>query len=146
MPKNARSHIQKIAPGPPTESAVATPAMLPMPTVPPREVAAAWKGDMDPESPFPPRPMASTVCRRMCPTPRTWKKPDLTVKNTATPAMNTIVQGPHRRPSTTASQSRKRSIMRSQILALVMDGRTGGRAERGEDGSGPVVRWGSFDE
>ena len=32
MPKNADSHIQKIAPGPPEYSAVAAPAILPVPT------------------------------------------------------------------------------------------------------------------
>ena len=41
IPKNASAHIQKMAPAPPTESAVATPAMLPIPTVPASEVAAA---------------------------------------------------------------------------------------------------------
>ena len=46
IPKNAVTHIQKIAPAPPTDSAVATPAMLPIPTVPASDVAAAWKGLM----------------------------------------------------------------------------------------------------
>ena len=32
MPMSATTHIQKIAPGPPTVSAIATPAMLPVPT------------------------------------------------------------------------------------------------------------------
>ena len=34
IPKNAVIHIQKIAPGPPTKIATATPAILPMPMVP----------------------------------------------------------------------------------------------------------------
>jgi hypothetical protein len=42
--KRASSHIQKIAPGPPIESAVATPAILPIPTVLANAVLAAWKG------------------------------------------------------------------------------------------------------
>ena len=33
IPKSPTSHIQKIAPGPPSESARATPAMLPSPMV-----------------------------------------------------------------------------------------------------------------
>ena len=33
MPKKAAIHIQKMAPGPPETMAVATPAMLPTPTV-----------------------------------------------------------------------------------------------------------------
>ncbi len=41
---SASTHIQKIAPGPPIESAVATPAMLPIPTVLASAVLAAWKG------------------------------------------------------------------------------------------------------
>ena len=34
MPKKAAIHIQKIAPGPPALTAVATPTMLPVPTEP----------------------------------------------------------------------------------------------------------------
>ena len=33
IPNTAETHIQKIAPGPPTNIAVATPAILPVPTV-----------------------------------------------------------------------------------------------------------------
>jgi hypothetical protein len=33
MPKNADTHIQKMAPGPPAIRAAATPATLPVPTV-----------------------------------------------------------------------------------------------------------------
>ena len=33
MPSSALTHIQKMTPGPPTDSAMATPAILPMPTV-----------------------------------------------------------------------------------------------------------------
>ena len=33
MPTAAQTHIQKIAPGPPMSTAVATPPMLPLPTV-----------------------------------------------------------------------------------------------------------------
>ena len=33
IPTTALTHIQKMAPGPPTVMAIATPAMLPMPTV-----------------------------------------------------------------------------------------------------------------
>ena len=44
MPKSAATHIQKIAPGPPIARAPATPAMLPVPTVPARAVVSAWTG------------------------------------------------------------------------------------------------------
>ncbi len=43
MPKKAVTHIQNRAPGPPSEMAVATPAMLPVPTVADNAVARAWK-------------------------------------------------------------------------------------------------------
>ncbi len=55
MPKNASTHIQKMAPGPPIDRAVATPAMLPMPTVPASEVDVAWNGVMRSRSWSPPR-------------------------------------------------------------------------------------------
>ena len=43
MPKNAVTHIQNRAPGPPQWMAIATPAMLPMPTVADSAVDSAWK-------------------------------------------------------------------------------------------------------
>ena len=45
-PKSAISHIQKIAPGPPTAMAVATPAKLPVPTRVAIDTAKAWNEDM----------------------------------------------------------------------------------------------------
>ena len=44
MPNTPDTHSQKRAPGPPMEMAVATPAMLPTPTVEARAVATAWNG------------------------------------------------------------------------------------------------------
>ena len=41
IPKVADSHIQKTAPGPPMAMAVATPAMLPLPTTVANEVVRA---------------------------------------------------------------------------------------------------------
>ena len=43
MPSTPARIIQNAAPGPPTVSATATPAMLPRPTVPESAVASAWK-------------------------------------------------------------------------------------------------------
>ncbi len=51
MPKSPVTHIQKRAPGPPAAMAVATPAMLPMPTVAARAVMRAWKWEMSPSAP-----------------------------------------------------------------------------------------------
>src|SRR3546814_9447646 len=44
-PRNAIAHIQNTAPGPPKAIAVATPAMLPVPTRPASETASAWNED-----------------------------------------------------------------------------------------------------
>jgi hypothetical protein len=50
MPRNAVTHIQNSAPGPPQCSAMATPAMLPMPTVADSAVDSAWKCETSPGS------------------------------------------------------------------------------------------------
>ena len=48
MPKNAATHIQNTAPGPPMMMAVVTPTMLPVPTVAARAVETAWNGVISP--------------------------------------------------------------------------------------------------
>ena len=50
MPIRPATIIQKVAPGPPIETATATPAMLPSPTVPESAVASAWKWETSPAS------------------------------------------------------------------------------------------------
>ena len=50
MPIIAVTHIQKIEPGPATEIASATPAILPNPIVPDNDVVRAWKGLTSPSS------------------------------------------------------------------------------------------------
>ena len=49
MPRKPATSSQKAAPGPPVETATATPPMLPMPTVPDTAVARAWKWETWPE-------------------------------------------------------------------------------------------------
>ena len=44
-PRKAIIHIQNTAPGPPNAIAVATPAMLPVPTRPDSDSASAWNED-----------------------------------------------------------------------------------------------------
>ncbi len=44
-PIKAITHIQNTAPGPPIAMAVATPTMLPVPTLPERARQKAWKED-----------------------------------------------------------------------------------------------------
>ncbi len=48
IPKRPVTHIQNIAPGPPAAMAVATPAILPVPTVAASAVIRAWKCEMSP--------------------------------------------------------------------------------------------------
>ena len=50
MPRNAVIHIQNSAAGPPRKMAKATPAMLPVPTVPERAVESAWKCEVSPSA------------------------------------------------------------------------------------------------
>ena len=45
-PMQAKTHIQKTAPGPPITIAAATPAMLPTPILAPILVQNAWKEEM----------------------------------------------------------------------------------------------------
>ena len=49
IPDSAKMSIQKTAPGPPNDTAVATPTMLPIPTLPAKAVVRAEKE----ETPFP---------------------------------------------------------------------------------------------
>jgi len=46
MPMRATTHIQKIAPGPPRVSAMATPVMLPVPTREESPMQNAWNGEI----------------------------------------------------------------------------------------------------
>ena len=45
-PTSAMTHIQKTAPGPPVATAVATPAMLPVPTRLAVDTISAWNDEM----------------------------------------------------------------------------------------------------
>ena len=79
IPTRAMTHIQKTAPGPPTAMAAATPAMLPLPTVPASTVERAWKGFRVPspvaEGLFSLPNSSPTVFFQMVLTPVNWKKP-----------------------------------------------------------------------
>ena len=59
MPSSAVIHIQNSAPGPPRATAVATPAILPVPMVADSEVISALKGEISP-SPLPLVPCSSS--------------------------------------------------------------------------------------
>ena len=91
MPKNAVTHIQKRAPGPPMRMASATPAMLPIPTVAESAVVRAWKCLTSPGSlgsSYLPRVM-SIACLK----PRTWMKPSLSVTKRPVPSSTIASNG-----------------------------------------------------
>ena len=84
MPRSAVTHIQKSAPGPPQWIAIATPAMLPMPTVAESAVVRAWKWGTSPGSSgssyFP------VVTAMPWPRWRSWMNPSRIVRKTPTPS------------------------------------------------------------
>src|SRR5699024_711086 len=59
-PKNAISHIQNTAPGPPIKMAVDTPTIFPVPTRPAKDTAIAWKLEI-PSSDFSPLSIKRTI-------------------------------------------------------------------------------------
>ena len=76
MPKNAATHIQNTAPGPPRQIAADTPAMLPVPIVAARAVQRAWNCDTLPFSPLLWLFLSKTpppVFFHQCPTCVIWK-------------------------------------------------------------------------
>jgi hypothetical protein len=79
-PRKATIHIQNTAPGPPKVIAVATPAMLPVPTRPDSDMASAWNGDT-PASDF----LPLNISRSMWPKPRTCMKRVRSEKYNPTP-------------------------------------------------------------
>ena len=76
MPKNAATHIQKIAPGPPTLTAVATPTMLPVPTV----AASATQSALNDETSPSPLFFAEKMSRSAVGSLKTWMSPSRTVR------------------------------------------------------------------
>ncbi len=81
MPSSPARIIQKVAPGPPRLTAMATPAMLPSPTVAESAVVSAWKCDTSPG------PSGSVYLPRVtwmaCPNARKLMKPIRKVKKIA---------------------------------------------------------------
>src|SRR5690606_18076687 len=63
-PRKAITHIQNTAPGPPNAIAVATPAMLPMPTRPDSDIARAWNDDT-PATELAPPSSSATISRTL---------------------------------------------------------------------------------
>jgi hypothetical protein len=91
MPRKPAIAIQNAAPGPPTETATATWAMLPTPTVPEMAVARAWKWETCPGSSSPSsRPITMRSAWRK---PRTLMPPSAIVKKVAPAISQATISG-----------------------------------------------------
>ena len=108
MPKNAETHIQNTAPGPPMVSAVATPAMLPVPTVAARAVHMVANG----ETAFllflrraAPEKQDKSVLRSHSPMCRSWNRQVLAVKYTPVPTSSTSMGAPQTKARTMSFSS-----------------------------------------
>ena len=113
IPNTAVIHIQKAAPGPPMAIAVATPAILPLPTVAESAVIRAWKGLMSPSPPlsglaFPTAP-ESTI-REAFPKFRSCTKPVRTVRRRPVPKRRITIGAPHSQSETPCVSATKFSI------------------------------------
>ena len=110
MPRTPDTQSQKRAPGPPSAIAVATPAMLPTPTVEASAVATAWNGVTLPSpSPglrsFPSTSPSAVPSRRNCTPPVT------SVSRTPVPTRSTSMGGPQTSPLSQAFARVRRSII-----------------------------------
>ena len=120
MPTAAETHIQNSTPGPPSAIARVTPAMLPVPTVPPRAVARAWKGATPP--PEPPRAKRRSVPMSHAPGRRSCTAPEQQVIYRPAPTKTARAAGPQSSPerasriSKRAPPSRKYMREATQIL------------------------------
>ena len=127
IPNRADTHIQNNAPAPPAATAVATPAILPKPTVPPTAVQIASNGVMVPtfvSSAFAvPWKIFPTVFFMMKPKWLTWKNMERMEKYTPVPRISTRSGVPQRTPS---SQPKKLIIQFSSPCdsCLVLKKRT----------------------
>ena len=109
MPKRPETHSQNSAPGPPMTIAVATPAMLPTPTVEASAVATAWNGVTLPvpsprENILPSTSWSANPRRRNC------TKPVRIVSSRPVPMSSTIIGQPQTRPFRVRSKVSNASI------------------------------------
>ncbi len=97
MPSRPQTIIQKVAPGPPMVTAMATPAMLPSPTVPETAEVRAWKWFTSPGASFwsyLPRTSLRALGRW-----RTWAKPKYPVNTSPATTSQPTIQGNSVSPS-----------------------------------------------
>ena len=117
MPNRPDSHSQNTDPGPPMEMAVATPAMLPTPTVDASAVATAWNGLT---LPVPPPCLVSlpSTSVRAKPSRRTCTTPVRTVNSRPVPIRSRIIGQPQTYPFTTAFTRWMISIMANPTKSI----------------------------
>ena len=107
MPKKAAIHIQKIAPGPPTLTAVATPTMLPVPTVAASATQSALKLETSPLPWFFALKMRRSASGRR----RTWSSFSRMVRKMPVPTSRMMSGGPQRTESTALSAGKMDSMV-----------------------------------
>ena len=109
MPKAAEIHIHTRAPGPPDTIAVATPTILPVPTVAARAVISAENGEMSPSPSF---FLDSLLKSFFSEEPRflQGKNLSLNVKNIPVPTRKTSITGPQTKSFTLVTISVNLSI------------------------------------
>ena len=99
MPRIAETHIQKTAPGPPEQSAVATPTMLPVPRQAARAEVSAPSCETEPSEGFDLSFLllkaAITVLFIHFPTPKIWKNPFLAERKKPVPRKTASIGIPH---------------------------------------------------
>ena len=91
-PKNATTHIQNTAPGPPNAMAVATPTILPVPTRPESAMQNASNDDIPSLPRFPPKSERSISPKRLTCTSlvRTEKYSPAPISSTTNPGFHTM--------------------------------------------------------
>ncbi len=134
IPKRPATIIQKVAPGPPTATAIATPAMLPRPTVAESAADSAWKWLTSPTSAgllyFP------RVTFSACPNARMLMNPIRKVKNTAPITSQSTTSG-----STWSGSQNITSQKKTEPMALTI---TPKAASTRSIRSCPTARWASW--
>ena len=106
MPKNAAIHIQKMAPGPPTFTAVATPTMLPVPMVAASATQRALKLEISPAPLFFALRIRESA-RGRC---TTWISARRTVRRMPVPTSSVMSGTPQRNESMAFSMGRNDSM------------------------------------
>ena len=126
MPAMPTIHIQNTAPGPPSSTAMATPAMLPRPTVADSAADSAWKCEMAPG----PLPDCQRPVIRPAPwvSERYWQKPLHTVNSTP---VNSSASSIGTDSITAFTPSRKRKKASIDYSGVVSDARAAGAGGRG---------------